>query len=172
MCPVARSQTDTHRDGVTTLGTLSGFQGCFLIKDRPKNEDTIGKSWKKWENMRKKWVKCEKELKIMWISVEEELSKIKVKNKHNAELQRKPPPANYSKVLNTRCMINYGIIIFTYDSKGDRIAVNSQERSLLIIIIILQASTQSFLIETKISHYSETLIWRLRFGCCKAKCLF
>ena len=43
MCPVARSRTDgqTHRqtDGVTTEGTLSGFQDFFLqpiIKDRPK----------------------------------------------------------------------------------------------------------------------------------------
>ena len=37
--PVARAQTDTHTDRVTTKGTISGFHDFFfqpIIKDRPK----------------------------------------------------------------------------------------------------------------------------------------
>ena len=34
--------------------------------------------------------------------------------KHNAELQRKPPPANQSNISYTRCMITHGIINSRY----------------------------------------------------------
>ena len=35
--------------------------------------------------------------------------------KHNAELQRKPLPANQSNMLYTLCIISYGIIILDLD---------------------------------------------------------
>ena len=35
----------------------------------------------------------------------------KITNKHNAEQQRKPQPANQSNILYTRCIISFGIII-------------------------------------------------------------
>ena len=42
--PVVRSQTDGHTHRMTTGGTLSGFQDCFLqpiIKDWPDHSDTM-----------------------------------------------------------------------------------------------------------------------------------
>ena len=36
------------------------------------------------------------------------------RNKHDAELQRKPPPANQSNILYTRVVISHGITILGY----------------------------------------------------------
>ena len=40
----------------------------------------------------------------------------KNQNKHNAELQWKPPPANQSNILYTRCVISRDIIILDIPS--------------------------------------------------------
>ena len=86
-------------------------------------------------------------------------------NKHNTELQRKPPPANQYNILYIRCIILHSITIVRYTMIlhlwrhqmtssvsiwNDRVAVNTQERLLSFIINFFQASTLSQKSKTRI----------------------